>query len=220
MVKNMEFLEKFNIKLKNPKLLDIALTHSSYSYEHKLKNNYERLEYLGDAVLELVSSDYFYNFTNYKEGQMTKERANYVCENALARYARDLGIDKLIKVGVGQKNNINNTIIADVFEAIIGAIYLDQGFLVAKKYIDAIIIPYIKKNIDFNTDYKTKLQEVVQVWQQEITYEVVKEYGLAHQKTFEVVVKIDGIVYGKGVGKSKRDAEQNAAYDAFLKYVK
>ncbi len=216
----MEFLDKFKIKMHNPQLLDIALTHSSYAYEHKLKYNYERLEYLGDAVLELVTSDYFYQNTKYSEGLMTVKRANYVCENALACYAKDLKIDKLIKVGVGQQHNINNTIIADVFEAIIGAIYLDQGFKVVKKYIDTIIIPYINDDRDFNTDYKTKLQEVVQPSKQEISYIVVKETGKSHQKQFEVVVKIDDIIYGKGIGSSKKEAEQHAAYDAFLKYVK
>ena len=158
----MNFLEKFNIKLKNENLLKIALTHSSYANEHKGCKNYERLEFLGDAVLELVTSEYFYLYTNYKEGQMTKLRASYVCEKALATYAKKIGIDKHIRLGHGQIHNLNDTIIADVFEAVVGAIYLDQGFDIAKNYIDTIIIPYIKKHIDFNADYKTRLQELVQ----------------------------------------------------------
>lgn len=214
------FLEKFNIKLNNPDLLTIALTHSSYANEHKKCQNYERLEFLGDAVLELVSSEYFYKNTHDPEGQMTRERANFVCENALAVYAKKIGLDKEIRLGEGQKHNLNNTIMADVFEAVIGAIYLDQGFNVAKKYIDTIIIPYIKDNADFNTDYKTKLQEYVQTDKKSLEYEVVKEYGMSHNKTFEVVVKIDNIIYGKGIGKSKREAEQKAAQDAFLKSAK
>lgn len=213
----MNFLERFNIKFKNKKLLDIALTHSSYANEHKECENYERLEFLGDAVLEVVTSEYFYLYTDYKEGQMTKLRANYVCEKALATYAKEIGIDKEIRLGHGQAHNLNDTIIADVFEAVVGAIYLDQGFDIVKKYIDTIIIPYIKKEMDFNADYKTKLQELVQTGKKSLEYEVVKEYGEAHKKVFEVVVKIDDIIYGKGRGSSKKEAEQRAALDAYNK---
>ena len=213
----MDFLKKFNIIIKDQSLLKMALTHSSYSNEHKGMENYERLEFLGDAVLELATSEYFYLNTNYKEGEMTKHRACFVCENALATYARDIGLDKEILLGEGQKNNLNDTIIADVFEAVIGCIYLDLGFDVAKKFIDDIIIPYIKKDYNFNKDYKSLLQEFVQTDKKSLEYEVVKEYGMAHEKTFEVVVKIDNIVYGKGLGKSKKEAEQNAAFDAYQK---
>lgn len=213
----MNFLDKFNIKINNKKLLDTAFTHSSYSNEHKNTCNYERLEFLGDAVLELVTSEYFYLHTDYKEGEMTRFRAGFVCEKALATYAKELGIDKLIKLGEGQKNNLNDTIIADVFEAVVGAIYLDQGFVVAKNYVDEIIIPYIKNDINFNRDYKTLLQEYVQTDRRSLSYEVINEYGEAHKKTFEVVVKIDNIIYGKGIGKSKKEAEQMAAQDAYNK---
>ncbi len=216
----MKFLEKFNIQFKNPQLLKTALTHSSYSNEHMGIANYERLEYLGDAVLELVMSDYFYRNTDYKEGEMTKHRSSFVCENALATYAKNLEIDKEIFLGEGQKNNLNDTIIADVFEAIVGAIYLDQGFFTAQKFIEHIIVPYIEQDYDFNTDYKTKLQELVQTGKKSLEYEVVKESGLAHAKTFEVIVKIDNIIYGRGTGKSKREAEQKAAYDAYQKSAK
>ena len=213
----MDFLQKFNIKLKNKKLLSIALTHSSYANEHKGCENYERLEFLGDAVLEVVSSEYFYLHTDYKEGEMTKLRADYVCEKALATYAREIGIDKEIKLGHGQVHNLNDTIIADVFEAVVGAIYLDQGFDVVKDYIDKIIIPYINKEMDFNADYKTKLQELVQTDRKSLEYEVVNEYGEAHKRVFEVVVKIDNIIYGRGKGSSKKEAEQRAALDAYNK---
>lgn len=213
----MDFLNKFNIKIKNKELMQTALTHSSYSNEHKECMNYERLEYLGDAVLELVTSEYFYLYTDYKEGKMTKLRASYVCEKALATYAKDIGIDKHIRLGHGQMNNLNDTIIADVFEAVIGAIYLDQGFNVVKGYIDKIIIPYINKHIDFNVDYKTRLQELVQTGKKSLNYEVVKEYEVNHKKVFEVAVKIDNIVYGRGKGSSKKEAEQLAALDAYKK---
>ena len=172
---------------------------------------------MGDAVLEVVSSEYFYLHTDYKEGEMTKLRANYVCEKALATYAREIGIDKEIKLGHGQVHNLNDTIIADVFEAVVGAIYLDQGFDVVKDYIDKIIIPYINKEMDFNADYKTKLQELVQTDRKSLEYEVVNEYGEAHKRVFEVVVKIDNIIYGRGKGSSKKEAEQRAALDAYNK---
>ncbi len=212
----MKFLENMGIKINNEELLKIALTHSSYSNEHNCEN-YERLEYLGDAILEAVTSEYLYLNTSYKEGEMTKIRANYVCEKALACYSRDIGIDKYIRLGHGQIHNLNDTIIADVFEAVAAVIYLDQGYDVVKKYLDDIIIPYIKEKRDFNTDYKTMLQEAVQTTRRSLEYVLLDEYGEAHDKTFEMAVKIDNIVYGKGIGKSKKEAEQNAALDALKK---
>lgn len=215
----MNFLEKYGIKINDGKLLDVATTHSSYSNEHECEN-YERLEYLGDAVLQVIVSEYLYNFTDLPEGVMSKTRAEYVCEKALAEYANSVGYIPYIKVGHGQLNNINNTIIADVFEAILGAIYLDQGFEVSKKYIYDVVIPYIKSGKQFFGDYKTILQEMVQTDKKSVEYRLVKEEGPAHDRTFEVDVVIDDIVYGRGVGKSKKEAEQNAAYDAFSKCAK
>ena len=215
----MNFLEKYDIKIENEKLLLEALTHSSYSNEHDCPN-YERLEFLGDAVLEAITSEYFYLNTNEKEGAMSKIRASYVCEAALAFYAKEIGIDKYIRVGNGQLHDINNTIIADVFESVLAVIFLECGFEVAKKYIYETVIPYIKEQKDFLSDYKTKLQEMVQTDKKSLEYEVVNESGPAHDKTFEVVVKIDNIVYGKGIGKSKKDAEQKAALDALNKCAK
>lgn len=212
----MDFLDKMGISIKNMDLITTALTHSSYSNEHNCQN-YERLEFLGDAILEAVTSEYFYLYTDYKEGMMTKLRANYVCEKALATYAKKLGIDKHIRLGHGQMHDLNDTIIADVFESVAAAIYLDQGFNTVKKYLDEIIIPYIKKEADFNADYKTRLQELVQTDKKSLEYFITKEYGEAHNKTFEVIVKIDDIIYGKGIGKSKKEAEQMAALDALNK---
>lgn len=212
----MDFLKELNVNVKNNSLLETAFTHSSYSNEHHCEN-YERLEFLGDAVLELITSDYFYKETSYKEGEMSKIRASFVCEKALATYAKEYDMVKYIKVGHGQQNNVNDTIIADVFEAVLGAIYLDQGFTTAKKYIDKIIIPYIKKNVNFLEDYKSTLQEMVQTDKKSLEYVLTKESGPAHNKRFEFEVKIDDIVYGVGIGKSKKEAEQNAAYDAILK---
>lgn len=214
----MKCLEKMGIEIKNKELLETALTHSSYSNEHNC-DNYERLEYLGDAILESVTSEYLYLNTDYSEGEMTKIRANYVCEKALATYSKKMGIVRYIRLGHGQINNLNDTIIADVFEAVAATVYLDQGYEVVKKYLQDIIVPFIKEGWDFNTDYKTKLQEAVQTNKKSLEYVLIREYGEAHDKTFEMAVKIDNIIYGKGIGKSKKEAEQNAALDALNKSV-
>lgn len=215
----MKFLENYGIKINDGSLIDTALTHSSYSNEHECEN-YERLEYLGDAVLQVIISEYLYKNTDLPEGVMSKTRASYVCEKACAEYAKKVGYIPYIKVGHGQLDNINEAIIADVFEALLGAIYLDQGFEVAKKYIYKIIVPYIEAGEQFFDDYKTVLQEMVQTDKKSIEYRLTNESGPAHDKTFEVDVIIDGIIYGHGIGKTKKEAEQKAAYDAFSKCAK
>lgn len=215
----MNFLERYNIKMENEELLLLALTHSSYSNEHG-GGNYERLEFLGDAVLQLITSEYFYKTLNYQEGELSKIRASFVCEEALAQYSRDVQIDKHIRVGNGQLRDINDTIIADCFESVLGAIYLDKGFLVAKKYCLEILEPYINEHHIFFGDYKSKLQEMVQTDKKSLEYRLVKEEGPSHDKIFTFEVVIDGCVYGRGVGKSKKDAEQRAAADALKKVAK
>ena len=212
----MNFLDKYNIKIKDKKLLATALTHSSYSNEHNT-DNYERLEFLGDAVLQLITSEYFYKKYDYQEGELSKIRASFVCEEALAQYAKDVGIDKHIRVGNGQKDNINNTIIADTFESVLGAIYLDQGFLVAKKYALEVLSPYVLEHHVFLGDYKSKLQEMVQTGKKSLEYKLISETGPSLDKTFVFEVVIDGIDYGRGKGKSKKEAEQKAAYNALQK---
>ena len=214
----MKFLKDLGIDIKNKEYYDIALTHSSFSNEHKGAVDYERLEYLGDAILEFITSEFFYLNTDYSEGVMTKKRASYVCENALAFYSKQIGLQHYIKLGHGQ--TCNDTIIADVFEAILGAIYLDHGMDVAKKYIYKTVIPYIEDDVEFLSDYKTALQEFVQTDKKSLEYVLVSEEGAPHDKTFTYEVRIDNIVYGRGVGKSKKEAEQNAAYDAYRKSAK
>ena len=130
----MNFLDKYGIKIENEELFKMALTHSSYSNEHG-GTNYERLEFLGDAVLQLITSEYFYNTLDAGEGELSKIRASFVCEEALAQYSKDVGIDKQILVGNGQMKNVNDTIVADTFESVLGAIYLDKGFEVAQDYV-------------------------------------------------------------------------------------
>ena len=215
----MNFLEKYGIHIKNKELLLQALTHTSYANEHNT-DSYERLEFLGDAVLQLIMSEYFYLNTTAPEGEMSKKRASFVCENALYEYAKEIGYAPFVRVGNGQVSDINGTILADIFESILGVIYLDQGLDVAKKYIYEIIVPDIKKNKHFLSDYKSALQELVQTDQKTLTYEVINETGPAHDKTFTVEVKIDNMVYGKGTGKSKKEAEQMAAKDAYQKQAK
>ena len=215
----MNFLNKYDIEIENKDLLLEALTHSSYSNEHNCLN-YERLEFLGDAVLELIISDYFYKNESINEGSMTKKRASYVCEEALATYSKEVGFVPFIRVGHGQIDNINDTIIADIFEAILGVIYLEKGFDVAKQYINKVIIPHIKNKDVFLTDYKSALQESIQTDKKTLDYVLVDENGPAHDKTYTVEVRIDGMIFGKGIGKSKKEAEQMAAKDAFKKQAK
>jgi ribonuclease-3 len=210
-------LLSLGINIKNEEMLKTALTHTSYSNEHKQTKNYERLEFLGDAVLELVSSEYFFLNTKYSEGDMSKIRASYVCEEALYHYAKDIGLEKFIRVGHGQEKNINATIIADVFEGVIAVIYLENGLEVAKKFILDLMLPYVLKNVQFIHDYKSTLQEMVQTDKKSLEYVVISETGPSHDKCFTIEVRIDGILYGTGSGKSKKEAEQNAARDAYNK---
>ncbi len=216
-----ELFKKINISPNNLNLYKVAFCHSSYVNENHLKSDYERLEFLGDAVLELVMSDYLYNNLNIKEGDMTKLRASYVCENALYEYSMDLNLSNYIKVGHGEEQDggrFKKVILADIFEALMGAIYLDLGFETVKKVILDITVPYIEDpKVVFFSDYKSALQEFVQTEQRSLIYEVINETGPAHNKEFTVEVKIDDIVYGKGTAGSKKEAEQEAAHDALMK---
>ncbi len=223
MVIIMKVLSQFNIHTKNVSLYEMAFTHTSYANEHHVAS-YERLEYLGDAVLELVMSEYLYQNTDYEEGYMTKMRAHYVCENALYEYSLKAGLNEYIKLGHGEEESggkYRKAIVADIYEAFIGAIYIDQGIEKAKKFIYQTAIPFVKdKKLDFFEDYKSQLQEFVQIDKRSLVYHVLKEEGPAHNKTFTIEVKIDDIVYGIGVAHSKKEAEQLAAKDALAKSVK
>lgn len=213
----MKSLLKFGIDLSHSHLLPIALTHTSYANEHNCIS-YERLEFLGDAVLELVSSDYIYKSRKLSEGEMSKKRSLYVCENALFEYAKELDLANYIKVGNSVRYP-NKTVIADVFEAVIGVIYLELGIEVVTKFFNDLIVPYIERNVDFLNDYKSSLQELVQTDKKSVDYVLVKEEGPAHMKRFVINAVIDGIVYGTGSGSSKKDAEQMAAKEAINKCV-
>jgi len=211
----METLKKYGIDFTNSKLLSTALTHTSYANEHNTIS-YERLEFLGDAVLELIASDYIYHKDKHSEGEMSRKRSLYVCENALYEYSKEIDLKNYIKVGNGIKEP-NKTVIADVFEALIGCIYLEQGLDKVRDLFNKLIVPYIEKDVDFLNDYKSNLQELVQTERKSVEYVLIKEGGPAHKKFFEVEVRIDGITYGKGKGRSKKEAEQSAAKEAIKK---
>ena len=211
----MDFLGKYGISIKNEELLKMALTHSSKANEEK-SESYERLEFLGDAVLELATSEYFYLHSKLKEGEMSKTRASYVCENALYEYSKKIGLIDYIRTGNGvSKDTVS--IVADCFESVLAVIFLEHGFSVAKKFALNIIVPFIESNHEFIHDSKSYLQEMVQTSKKSVTYEVISETGPSHDKTFVVHVLVDDLVYGVGTGKSKKEAEQNAASDAIKK---
>ena len=224
MGRNLESLEKkTGYQFRNKSLLRHAMTHSSYINEKHLRkvDCNERLEFLGDAVLELVSSEYlFYGNPEMPEGQMTKERASMVCEKALAFCARELELGEYLLLGKGEDatgGRKRESITSDAMEALIGAIYLDGGFANAKEFILKHILNDLEGKRLFY-DSKTILQEIVQgKMEQTINYQLLKEEGPDHNKQFQVGVLIGDIQYGTGNGRTKKAAEQDAAYQAILK---
>ena len=217
----MKLLDRFNIKTDNMHIYDTAFSHSSYCNENNLTEDYQRLEFLGDKVLDLIMSDYLYNTTDYEEGKMTKIRSMYVCENALYEYALLLDFPEYVKVGKGEEasgGKHRKATLADMFESFLGAVYLDQGYRKAKEIVYEIVIPFIKEKPEtFFMDYKSKLQEMVQTTKKSVTYELINEEGPAHDRTFTMNVIVDGIVLGTGIAKSKKEAEQEAAHHAMDK---
>lgn len=215
--------QRINYSFRDRQLLRQALTHSSCANEQKINKceDYERLEFLGDAVLELISSDYiFKEHPDMSEGRMTKYRSAIVCEPALAFCAREIGLEQYILLGKGEEatgGRKRDSIISDVMEAIIGAIYLDSGIDEAKDFIHRFVLSDLEHKQLFY-DAKTILQEEVQKESGgTLYYELVREDGPEHDKTFAVDVVIDGVRAGSGTGHSKKAAEQQAAYEALLK---
>jgi ribonuclease-3 len=214
--------ERIGYRFENRTLLKQALTHSSFTNEQKInkRKNYERLEFLGDAVLELVSSEFlFREHTDVPEGELTKLRASMVCEPALAFCARDLELGKFILLGKGEESTggrSRDSITSDVMEAVIGAIYLDGGMKPAKAFIDRFVLSDLE-NKQLFYDSKSNLQEVVQGrLKKEIRYELLQESGPEHNKTFRVSVYMEDEFLGEGLGRTKKAAEQQAAYKALL----
>lgn len=216
----MNLFEKLDIDTNNKRLFEEAFTHTSYSNENKDCENYERLEFLGDKVLDFVVSEYLYKSKHIEEGEMTKVRASHVCEDALSEYALNCGFNEYIKLGKGEESNGGRTkkaILADIFESFIGALYLEYGMDKVKEFINLTVIDSINKKEVIFSDYKSKLQELVQTDRKSLEYVVIKETGPSHDKEFVVNVIVENIVYGTGSGKTKKEAEQNAAKDALKK---
>ena len=211
--------EKFDISFKNEALLMEAMTHSSYANEHKeMKGIYnERIEFLGDAVLELTISDWlFRQFPHFQEGQLTKLRAQIVCEDSLSLLAKECSLNKYLLLGKGETlsgGREKPAILCDVFEAFIGALYLDKGVNEVQRFLNLVVIPKIKNGrYELITDFKTELQEYLQQnGPVHIRYELVKEEGPSHDKTFTVQLIVDGKKYKTASGKTKKAAEQMAA---------
>lgn len=217
----MKVFKTLNFTPTNVNLYYEAFTHTSYSNENPSLNSYERLEFLGDAILEFIISEYLYKERHLEEGIMTKMRARYVCEEALATYAKDLKFEQDVKIGGSEQDGKpNDTILADIFEAFIAALYLDKGLDFTKEIVLKIITKYIEDKVDFLHDYKSTLQELVQTTKKSVTYELVSESGPAHDKTFECRAIVDGITLGTGIGSSKKMAEQQAAKSALEKQAK
>jgi len=213
-----ELLNKLNITVSNIGLYELALTHASFAYENKVDNN-EKLEFLGDAVIELLMSDYLYKEGLQNEGMMTKKRAQAVCEEALVKYAEKIELANYLKIGKGEKlKGANNSMIADAFEAVIGAIYLDLGFDAVCGIFNTIVVPHLHLVWGIK-DYKSTLQEYIQSGgKRNISYVIIKEKGPSHDRLFESAVKLDNyIVLGIGRGKTKKESEQNAAKNALEK---
>lgn len=218
----MEKLEaNLNYTFKNKDLLKNALTHSSFANEQKgsaVSN--ERLEFLGDSVLSIIVSEYIYeSFSTLPEGQLTKLRASLVCEKTLCEFSKQLEIGKYLLLGKGEKANGGDnrpSILADAFEAVLAAIYLDGGMEIAKKHVLRFITEELHHLEHENfKDYKTELQEIIQRNPEEnLTYVLIGESGPDHNKSFTVEVHLNSNVIGTGVGRSKKTAEQAAARKA------
>lgn len=219
---NLQELEKkIGVTFSNKEILYQAMSHSSFANEKFCKNN-ETMEFLGDAVLDVCVSKYLFTRTELAEGEMTKARAKYVCEEALNLYASKISLNKYIMLGHGEEltgGRNRQALIADAYEALLGAVFLEFGFDKCYEVFQRIVIPYI--NMVDVLDYKSKLQELMQADQRRISYEIVDEYGLPHEKTFVAEVKLENeICLGKGSGKTKKEAEQNAAHQALNKIAK
>ena len=210
------FCKQVKIRFKDLELLDLAFHHRSITNEKKHICNNERLEFLGDSVLGMVTASYLYNNLQNPEGDLAKIKSAVVSEKALAPRALEFGIDKLLVLGKGEESTGGRTkpaILADCMEAVIGAYYLDSGYKNAEKYVLEFIIPEINKTLsDGIKDYKTRLQEVYQKKYKTCpVYVLVEKTGPAHDQVFSVSVKLGDKIYGPAKAKTKKDAEQAAA---------
>ncbi len=216
---------KWNISYKNIDLYYEAFVHPSFANEHKLDFDYERLEFLGDAILDFLVGEFIYKTKHIQEGDMTKLRAKFVCEQANGDYTDELNLHSCLMVGKGAKiqgEDKKISVLGNLFESFLGALYLDLGMEEARRLLEKIVFPKIlENNCEFFVDYKSKLQEYIQAESRKgVEYFVVNEKGPAHSKMFEVVVLHDNTKLGRGIGRTKKDAEQQAAKDALEKLAK
>lgn len=221
------WLDSKKIKYHNSDLIQEALTHSSYVNEHKeILHDNERLEFMGDAVLQVWTSKKLFALEPVlSEGQMTTLRAQLVCEEALAEYNRVLGLGQYLRLGCGEEKTggrNRDSVLADMFEALLGAIFIDTGMAGVDIILEEVLTPAISEPKNEKViDYKTKLQEFIQSDSRKtVHYEVINVQGPSNKPSFEVNVLLDEIILGTGIGNSKKRAEQNAAKDAFEKMVK
>ena len=210
---------KYNIKYKNIDLYYEAFTHPTFKNEHKLSFDYERLEFLGDAILDFLVGEFIYKTKHIQEGDMTKLRARFVCEQANKDYTEELNLHSCLMVGNGarkQGEDKKASVLGNLFESFLAALYLDLGLDEVRKILQIIVFPKIVTNeMEFLVDYKSKLQEYIQAESRKgVEYVLISETGPAHDKTFEMEVIHDGVKLGRGIGKTKKDAEQHAAKDA------
>ena len=217
-----ELKENYGIVFHDVNLLEQAFTHSSYVNEHRNMNisDNERLEFLGDAVLEIQVSDYLYHhYPNLPEGRLTRLRSAIVREESLSKFAKECHFDHYILLGKGEENSGGRALLCDLFEAFLGALYLDQGYDVALRFIQTVVFPKIEAGVfTREMDHKTRLQEVLQKGGDvSIDYRLVNEEGPAHERIFTIDVYADDELIGSGQGKSKKLAEQDAAEKALIK---
>lgn len=218
----MEELERyFGLNFRDKRILITALTHSSYANENNCESN-ERLEFIGDAVLDLLMGKYLYTqHKEYDEGDLTKKRAKNVCESALVEYSKECNLKKYMLLGKGEEKSGGRNRVAlqaDAFEALIGAVYIDKGLEETYKIFNKVVLPVSLEDREENfVDYKSYLQELVQSDKRTLEYKIIAEEGPSHNKNFTTRVYMDEILMGEGVGKSKKIAEQNAAEMALKK---
>ncbi len=222
-----DWLKQHQLEINNMELIENAFVHSSYVHEHNqgIQDN-ERLEFMGDAVLQKWSSEYLYHLPqNLSEGDMTLIRIHLVSQKALYQFGKQLGLNKFLKLGTGEEKSGGRqrpSIIADMFEAFLGALYLDGGEANVDKVLN-LVVPEAFANLDLEDlmDYKTKLQEYVQAdFRKTVIYEIVDVVGPDNKPEFESIVKMDGLILGRGFGQSKKKAQQAAARSALEKMVK
>lgn len=219
---------QIGISFRNPDLLREAFTHASYVNERKAEKlaDNERLEFLGDAVLGILVGEYvFAKLPNSPEGQLSKSRASIVCEASLARFAEELAFGEYMLLGRGEEatgGRMRPSLLADVFEAFLGALYLDQGLDIVKLFLHKHVFPHVRVGAQIrDTDFKSRLQEKVQqLGLGTPDYVIVEQHGPSHDRAFVAEVRLNGSVIGQGVGRSKKEAEQSAAKFAYEVYKK